>query len=381
MVTSAVIQGGRVLSGDRLSDGSVHLEDGRIVAPRGERAPDGARLYDAEGCLVLPGIVDIHGDAFERQILPRPKVHFPLEIALRETDRQLVANGVTTAFYGVTVSWEPGLRSLATAHNVVDALTRLRPLLSCDTRLHIRWETFALEAIDAVARWLETAPKPILAFNDHTSSTIEKPPTDRKLEATVERAGISLDDYVALLAAIWRRRGDVPAAIDHLAHRARAAGCILLAHDEKSVEERECFRALGARSSEFPMNRETARAARIAGEHTVFGAPNIVRGGSHDGRMDATQAVSDGLCTVLTSDYYYPAPLLAAFKLTQDGRADFAAAWRLVAANAAEAAGLPDRGVIEPGRRGDLIIVDDSEPSAPRVRATFVAGRRVYATH
>ena len=24
--------------------------------------------FDASGCLVLPGIVDVHGDAFERQI-------------------------------------------------------------------------------------------------------------------------------------------------------------------------------------------------------------------------------------------------------------------------------------------------------------------------
>ena len=65
------------------------------------------------GALVLPGVVDIHGDAFERQIMPRPRTMFPLDIALLDTDRQLAANGITTAYHGITVSWEPGLRSLA----------------------------------------------------------------------------------------------------------------------------------------------------------------------------------------------------------------------------------------------------------------------------
>ena len=32
--------------------------------------------------------------------------------ALAAVDRQLVANGITTAFHGLTVSWEPGLRCL-----------------------------------------------------------------------------------------------------------------------------------------------------------------------------------------------------------------------------------------------------------------------------
>ena len=67
---------------------------------------------DAGGYLVLPGIVDLHGDAFERQLMPRPGVHFAPVSALLETDRQLLANGSTTAYHGVTLSWEPGLRGI-----------------------------------------------------------------------------------------------------------------------------------------------------------------------------------------------------------------------------------------------------------------------------
>lgn len=371
------IEGGRVLRGGGYDGAPLVLEGAQIADP-GHRGAD-AELVDAQGCLVLPGIVDIHGDAFERQIMPRPKVTFPLDVGLRDTDRQLVSNGITTAFHGVTVSWEPGLRSLESARALIGTLTAIRPSLGCDTRLHIRWETFAFDAIEDVERWISADPQVILAFNDHTTATIEKAPASRKTATHAQRAGLTLPEYEAMLEAMWERREAVPAAIERLAAHTRAVGAVLLAHDERTVEERLYYRALGAVASEFPMYRETAQAARDAGEHTVLGAPNVVRGGSHNGMMDATSAVADGLCTVLTSDYYYPAPLLAAFKLAADGVTDLASAWRLVSANAAEAAGLTDRGTLDPGRRADVILVDDEDPRAPRVVAAYVAGRRVYA--
>jgi alpha-D-ribose 1-methylphosphonate 5-triphosphate diphosphatase len=74
------------------------VRDGNIA----DAATPGAAVYHADGLMVLPGIVDLHGDAFERQIMPRPGVHFALDLALADTDRQLVANGITTAFHAVT---------------------------------------------------------------------------------------------------------------------------------------------------------------------------------------------------------------------------------------------------------------------------------------
>jgi alpha-D-ribose 1-methylphosphonate 5-triphosphate diphosphatase PhnM len=52
------------------------------------------RRIDAGGLLVLPGIVDLHGDAFERQMMPRPGVEFPIDVALIDTDRQVVGREV-----------------------------------------------------------------------------------------------------------------------------------------------------------------------------------------------------------------------------------------------------------------------------------------------
>ncbi|MEM9736464.1 MAG: alpha-D-ribose 1-methylphosphonate 5-triphosphate diphosphatase [Pseudomonadota bacterium] len=367
------IEGGRVLTPGGLVSEPLAIAAGKIVAEA-----DGAPVLDAAGLLVLPGIVDVHGDAFERQIMPRPTVTFPMELALLETDRQLVANGITTAYHGVTISWEPGLRSAEMAESFARTLARLRPQLAADTRLHLRWETFALEAADLVVEMLGREAGAILAFNDHTTSTMAKGQPDAKLGPHADRAGLDLQSYRALMNAVWAHRDAVPSAIERMARRAREAGATLLAHDERSPETRAYYRGLGARASEFPLTRETAEAARAAGEHTVMGAPNVVRGGSHMGMMGAAEAVRAGLCTVLASDYYYPALLHGVFRLVREGMA-LEDAWPLVSGNAAEVAGLTDRGRLAPGLRADLILVDDSDPALPRVRAALVAGRQVFA--
>jgi|GEM_PF-6871027 len=58
----------------------------------------------------------------------------------------------------------------------------------------------------------------------------------------------------------------------------------------------------------------------------------------------------------------------------------FEAAWEAVSAGPAAALGLSDRGAVAPGRRADLVLVDASDPDAPRVVATLVAGRLAYAS-
>ena len=72
--------------------------------------------------MVLPGIVDLHGDAFERQMMPRPGVDFPVDVALVDSDRQAISNGITTVFHATTWSWEPGLRSGDNARQLLEAI-------------------------------------------------------------------------------------------------------------------------------------------------------------------------------------------------------------------------------------------------------------------
>ena len=71
-----------------IGPGSLRIEDGMIV----EVGTDGGgACLDVGDLLVAPGLVDMHGDAFERQLMPRPGVMIDLEVALLDTDRQLAS--------------------------------------------------------------------------------------------------------------------------------------------------------------------------------------------------------------------------------------------------------------------------------------------------
>lgn len=372
-----LIDGPRILRADgTVASGTLALADG-IIAGIDREGSSGWR-FDGRGLLALPGIVDLHGDAFERQVMPRPGVGVPIAIALEDTDRQMLAAGITTAFHGVTCSWEPGLRSLDACRTMLGALAGLNGRLACDTRLHLRFETYALDALDAVEGWIAEDRLGLLAFNDHTPDIHAQRHRAEKAAKYVERSGLDAAGFVALVERVQARADEVPAALERLAGAARAAGLPLLSHDDESPERRRHFHALGCTIAEFPKTAATAAVARELGNPVVMGAPNVMRGGSHHGAACATTMVEAGLCTVLASDYYYPALLNAAFGLAARPGGSLDRAWPLVSANPARAAGLDDRGVLAEGRRADLILVDDTDPTHPRVVATLVAGRPVF---
>lgn len=376
-MTDILIEGGQSLIGDTLAETSLHLGDGSITDIHSAHAA--RTTIDARGLLVLPGIVDIHGDAFERQMMPRPGVDFPVDVALADTDRQVIANGITTVFHGITWSWEPGLRGTENAHALVDAIEASRPQLAADTRIHLRHETFNLDAEDTIMQWLSSGRIDLLAFNDHMAMTADTAKPQKRVRMA-ERTGLPLADFDRLVEHVMSRANEVPASIARLAKASHACGISMLSHDDDTPEKRRGFRDLGIRIAEFPVNEATAREAAQAGEYTVFGAPNVVRGGSHTGWIGATDMVRKGLCSILASDYYYPAMLLAAFRLVAEKVLPLPKAWALISRNPAMAAGMPERGLIAQGNRADILLVDATHSARPRVVAVIVEGKIVYLT-
>lgn len=370
-----VIENGRVLTADGdFVEAAIGVEDGAI-AQVGDAPANGARRYDAAGALVLPGMVDIHGDAFERQLMPRPGVHIDADIALVETDRQLLANGITTAYHGLTVSWEPGLRSGEAGRTFLAALERLRPRFIADTRLHLRFETANVDMVDEAAGWITDGRVDALAFNDHLPHIERQRNIPNKITPYANRSGLALPDFLKLVEEIVEKAKDgADAGIETLAAAARAAGKPQLSHDDATPEMRQRFHDLGARIAEFPMGDETAAAAKALGDPIVLGAPNVVRGGSHTGLQSAAESTAKGLCDILASDYYYPALLHAPFILAREGKATLARAWAMVSTNAADALGLNDRGRLTPGQRADIAVVADAG-GAPDLRATVAGGK------
>jgi alpha-D-ribose 1-methylphosphonate 5-triphosphate diphosphatase len=366
-----VIAGGQALLEGRLARADVALSGGTIAAG----AAPASRRLDASGLLVMPGLVDIHGDAHERQFQPRPGIAIPPRLAVRDSAAQLLACGITTAFLGVTLSWEPGLRGIEAWRDTLAAVEAARPDAGVDLRIHCRFEADNLDALEEVLSDIAAGRVQLLAYNDHTPAIMKRLSDPKQVAKYSARGGLSPAEFIALAERAWSRRPDVPAARARLAEAARAAGIPMLSHDDATPEMRAGFRALRAAICEFPMSEAVAEAARAAGEPVVMGAPNVVRGGSHMGWSAAAPLAERGLVTVLASDYVWPAMLEAAFVMAARGVLDLPRAWALVSENPARAAGLEDRGRIAPGLRGDLVVVD---PHAHAPVATFAGGRLAW---
>ncbi len=364
------LQNADVLTPDGVRVVDVTLKDGVLSdAP----AP---RAVDLSGCLILPGIVDLHGDGFERHLAPRRGAMMDLEQGLVATDAELASNGITTAVLAQFYSYEGGMRRADFAERMVAALLAVRPSLLTDMRLQLRFETHMLGDYARAEALIKAGNIKYVVFNDHLPHDAlaagKKPP---RLTGQALKSRRSPEDHLALLHQLHDNGPDVPAALAALSERLRAKGVRLGSHDDSSAQERAGFRAMGADIAEFPETRDAAEAARAAGDPIVLGAPNIMRGGSHAGNVSAADLVAEGLCDALVSDYHYPSVRRAALKLAGE-TGDIVNAWGLISCRPAAVLGLADRGVIAPGKRADLVVLD---ASTHRVGATFCAGRLSYA--
>ena len=390
--------GAEVYLPGEIADANVTVADGLIVEIGG---PVQGSEISAHGKVLAPAIIDVHGDAFERQLMPRPGVYFPIEVALIDTDRQLAANGIATAYHAITLGWEPGLRDLARGRELIQSIRDLSSRLTVDNRVQLRWETFAFEALDFMESTLKGPLLPSVAFNDHTSMTMrayDVPVRERVFELSsdfsvasleddrmkqrtlskAQRAGLSQEDYIAMLGKIWDRRSDVPDKISEVASMASTVGAPMLSHDDTRADTRTYFRNLGASVSEFPMVMEAVEAARKHEDLIILGAPNAARGGSHIGSVGAADLIEAGLCDALASDYFYPAMLAAIDRLDREKRADRVTLWSLLSSGPARAMRLNDRGSITIGSRADLVLVDWTKGQAPVIEGTWIAGRAAY---
>ena len=371
--TDWTIANAEVLRPGGLVREDLKIAGGRIgCAASAEGGHAASAVFDAGGGLVLPGIVDLHGDAFERSLEPRPGVLFDAAAALKDADQQLVANGITTAFHAVSISWEAGIRSLASARAIIEAMRSSRFLAAVYP--HLRWEVFAIDEAEETLSWLEQAEHALFSLNDHLTIYLGMTPPSTKLDRLAARLGASLEETMELLDDQAGRRELAQAARDRVGRAVAALGVPLLAHDECTVEERRRHRALGSTLCEFPMTLDVAEEAKQAGEAIILGAPNVVRGGSQNNAIGAEDAIRAGLCTVLVSDYHYPSIMKAAFRLAGEGTEGLCDAWPLVSRGPALAAGLTDRGEIADGLRADLLVF---WPETQDLRAVFVNGRKV----
>ncbi|GGH45697.1 alpha-D-ribose 1-methylphosphonate 5-triphosphate diphosphatase [Frigidibacter albus] len=364
----------RLVGAQILRDGEMQRRSLAIAGGRITKGP--LPEVDMAGFYLMPGIIDLHGDAFERHIAPRPSAPFDLVQGLASADREAAANGVTTAFFAQSWSWEGGPRGPDYAERVMAALDAWRPRALTDIRLQVRAETHLVDAGARLIAAVERHRIGYVVFNNHLGEAVEINARDpQNFAMWARKLGRSAEEHLEAVQAAAARAREVPRHLCTLAEAFDRLGVLYGSHDDPDGETRERFSMIGARIAEFPTARKAAAAAKAMNDPVLMGAPNVVRGGSQAGNIAATDLIAAGLCDALVSDYYYPALVQAVWTLVDRGLASLPKAWAMISARPAEILRMPDRGVLDFGRRADVTVVN---AATRQVEATISGGRLTY---
>jgi alpha-D-ribose 1-methylphosphonate 5-triphosphate diphosphatase len=352
---------------------------GQVIADIQAGQSSVAGAIDCGGDTIIPGVVDVHTDNLERQVQPRSLARWPSRSAMVAHDAQCAAAGVTTVLDALCLGDlgfdKERIKTFQDGVVDLDALTEAG-LLKSDHFLHLRCEvpaTDILELLDPVA---DHPLVRMISLMDHSPGVGQYADMDfyRKLrrqggldEATVERRILEMQEQRARLRDPNRKA---------LLDRVRGSSIALASHDDRTEEEIAENAADGIGISEFPVTLKAAMAAKRAGMRVIAGAPNIVRGGSHSGNVNAVDLLRAGAVDAFASDYVPPSLIEAAFQCAREEGITLPAAIAMISDHPARMSGLPDRGRLETGMRADLVRIR-LHFTLPIVRQVWRAGERV----
>jgi len=370
-----------VVFADEVREDVAVLIEGDTIAALDPASSAGATEMNLAGRTLMPGMVDLHCDAMEKEVEPRPGVHFPLDFACAQADKRNAAAGITTVYHALSfANHELGVRNNAFAAEIARAIHDWHPHALVDNRIHLRYELTDETAPPVLSALMDAGHAHLLSFMDHSPGQGQFRDVEayrRYLAKTYKTDERELDDILerkaqAAKGALGRMEG--------LAAQARSRGVAIASHDDDSPAKVATVCTLGAVISEFPVNLETAQAARAHGLATLFGAPNILRGKSQSGNMRALDAVLAGVADCLCGDYSPAALLPSVMRLPALAGITLPAAIALVTRNPARAAGLTDRGEIAVGKRADLIAVKHLG-GLPQAERVWSGGKSALSAH
>lgn len=366
-----------VLADEVLKQAAVLINNGVITAINPESS-QGAEVVDLSGQYLMPGMIDLHCDALEKVVEPRPGVHFPLDYACAQADKRNACAGITTVYHALSfANDELGVRNNEFAAQIARAVHEWQPYGLVDNRVHCRYEITDAQGLPILKDLLSEGAVHLISMMDHTPGQGQfkdlaayRNYLTRTYKKSAEQVDELVERKIAAASGAFERMKD-------LADCAHRLGIGVASHDDDSVARVATMSEVGADISEFPITLEAARAAKRAGMYTIYGAPNIIRGQSQSGSMRAIDAIHHGVADCLCADYAPAALIVAVMQLPEHSDLTLAEAVRLVSINPAQAAKLYDRGEIAVGKRADLIVV--GKPGGlPQVTGVWSAGQPVY---
>jgi alpha-D-ribose 1-methylphosphonate 5-triphosphate diphosphatase len=377
-----IIENARIVTPAGILEGaSAIVCEGRLHKIREGSIPNGGERLDAGGGWLLPGFIDMHSDALEKDLEPRPNALFPLDIVVCELDKKLAACGVTTTYHSISFAEnEIGVRSNTMAAEIITKVHHAAKRLHVRTKIHARFEITDGAALPRLESLLGAGKIHLLSLMDHTpgQGQFREVLAFKNYYQAVYRKND--EEIKKIIDRKVNARRFVKGHVDHITRLCRSLSIPMASHDDDCREKIEWLSEQHIRISEFPVNMETVQAARGKGLFVCLGAPNIVRGNSQSRNLSARDAISAGCGDIICSDYAPMAMLHAVFTLDRLKLLPLHEAVNMTSLHPARALGLANEtGSLEEGKLADLVIVKNGD-GIPRIMKTFVEGREVFST-
>lgn len=357
---SLVFTNARIVGSEEVINGTLVVDDKGNLHAIDSGNSHLTKAIDCQGDYLVPGMVELHTDNLEKHFTPRPGVNWPARSAVVTHDNQIVAAGITTVFDALALGDViDGSCRLQNLQAMVDALAEAEQdgVYRADHFLHLRCEVSCESSLPSFESLVGMPMVRLVSIMDHSPGQrqfVKEEKYREYYQGKYNLSDLELDNFIvkqrATSARFSRPYRDAISSQCH--HR----GIPLASHDDATLEHARESAGYNMSVAEFPTTTEAAKASHELGLSVMMGAPNVVRGGSHSGNVAASDLAREGVLDILSSDYYPSSLLDAAFMLAEmDNPYSLPDAIRTVSSAPATSVGLDDRGILEAGKRADIV--------------------------
>ncbi|MBR5319661.1 MAG: phosphonate metabolism protein PhnM [Peptococcaceae bacterium] len=372
------IKNGKIVTPDEVIEGkSLLIEDGCIydICEFDKKAD---KVIDAHGRYIMPGFIDVHADKIEKVINPRPTAVFDFELGLKEVEKELLQQGITTIYHSFSLYKDLafGQCLMRKKENVSKMAELIEDIHNRDHlihhRCHLRLEIDNLEVYTIAKDMMDKNLVHEISFMDHTPGQGQYKNLAVYEKSVSKSSGQTFEQILDYHKNKEKLTFEQMKELTEIAHSKKIT---VASHDDDTKEKLEVNAQIGVDISEFPITIEVAKEAKKKGFYTVVGAPNILLGGSHSGNMSAAEAILNNCADILCSDYYPQAMLHAIFIMHHKHGVPIPEMVKKVTLNPAKATRIDEEyGSLEQGKKADILIVDEID-GYPVITHVLVDGK------
>lgn len=370
-----IIRSTTVLVDGKFQGADIVIQGDRITAVKPYKSLDVA--IDLGERRVVPGFVDLHSDAIEKEIEPRPGARFPTAMAVVELDKKLSMAGITTMYHAIGFNDEELSKGRGTkqSNELIQEINEAnKKHLGVDNLVHARFEITSESSLGTIKKLIDDKKVDMLSIMDHSPGQGQFKTLESWKKYHLSAYEINDEDVEEYIKT--KTSKDKVGIVEDLVAFGLNHNIPVLSHDDDCEDKLNTLKALGVAFSEFPLSVEVATQAKQMGIATGMGAPNVVRGGSQSGNIAAKELVKKRVCDYLCSDYHPASMLLSPYRLKEDVNLPLEDGFAMISTTPAKLAGLSNRGEIKEGMLADIVVID--ETNFPKVVLTFKDGDTVY---